>query len=156
MRTIKCSLLAFVLAILSSTALWGEGLQFSPLVRNWSTANQDAGRQNWDIVQDEDGVIYLANQECLLEFDGFTWRRIMLPGKANVRSVAIAPSGDIYVGSYKQFGYFTKEKTEYHSISALLNPEHLSDSDIWTIIFLNDKVYFQSFGAIYVLSLIHI
>lgn len=153
MRIIKRYLLSFVLVILPSIALWGEGLPFSPLVRNWSTANQDAGRQNWDIVQDENGVIYLANQECLLEFDGFTWRRIMLPGKANVRSVAIAPSGDIFVGSYKQFGYFTKEeagKMEYHSISARLNPEQLSDSDIWTIIFLNDKVYFQSFGAIYV------
>lgn len=153
MRNIKRSFLSFIFAVLPAIALWGEGLPFSPLVRNWSTANQDAGRQNWGIVQDEDGVIYLANEECLLEFDGFTWRQIMLPGKANVRSVAIAPSGDIFVGSYKQFGYFTKKEAgemEYHSLSALVRPGQLSDSDIWNIIFLNDKVYFQSFGAIYI------
>lgn len=146
-------LLFIFAACILPLVLHAETLPFSPLVRNWSTADQDAGRQNWGITQDNDGVIYLANQSCLLEFDGFTWKQIMLPGKANVRSVAISPSGDIFVGSYKEFGYFSKEKSgelSYHSISAQCTEEQLSTSDIWNIIFMDGKVYFQSFSRIYV------
>ncbi len=145
--------LVLIALILFPLAIAGKPLPFSPLVRNWSTADLDAGRQNWDIAQDENGVIYLANHSCLLEFDGFTWKQIMLPGNANARSVSIDDSGRIYVGSYEEFGYFTKNATgmlEYHSVSSLCQPEMLSNCEVWNIVFLNGKVYFQSFARIFV------
>ena len=60
---------------------------FSPLVRNWSSADHGAGRQNWDIAQDKDGVMYFANNSGLLEFDGYTWNLIHMPARANVLSL---------------------------------------------------------------------
>lgn len=128
---------------------------FSPLVRNWSSADHGAGRQNWDIAQDKDGVMYFANNSGLLEFDGYTWNLIHMPARANVRSVAIDADGRIFVGSFREFGWFEKlgdGSLTYHSISASC-PEKLLNDEIWDIIIDDGKVYFQSFARIYVYNI---
>ncbi|MCF0172229.1 MAG: hypothetical protein HUJ91_00590, partial [Bacteroidales bacterium] len=148
LRTIVLSAALFIYS-----ALGAEPIPFTPLIRNWSTADQGANRQNWSVAQDSEGIMYFANHSCLLEFDGHLWLRHPLPGRVNARSVAVAPDGRIYVGSYKQFGYFEKisdGSLEYHSVSDLLSPDALSEDDIWNIVFYNDKVLFQAFDRIFV------
>lgn len=155
MKTLMTSgrkLLTLLLSLLLPCSPGKAASIFSPLVRNWSTADQGAGRQNWDIAQDKDGVMYFANNSGLLEFDGYTWNLIQMPAKANVRSLAISADGRIYVGSFRQFGYFSKlsdGSMQYHSISDNC-PEKLLNDEIWSIIIFEDTVYFQSFSRIYV------
>lgn len=153
MKTLVKLITICLLTILSLCELKANPRVFTPLVRNWSTAEQDAGRQNWSIAQDGDGVMYIGNNSCLLEFDGFTWRPHYLPDHTIVRCVACGPDGRIYVGSYREFGWYDKRKDgslQYHSISKNCRAEDLNEDDIWRIVFRDGKVYFQSFEKVFV------
>jgi hypothetical protein len=46
-----------------------------PFVTNYSALTYRAGIQNFDIVQDDLGRVYVANNLGLLEFDGNDWSR---------------------------------------------------------------------------------
>jgi hypothetical protein len=58
-------------------------------VINYPKLSYGAGLQNWDIRQDKNGIIYIANNEGLLSFDGNYWRLYPMPNKTIVRSVEI-------------------------------------------------------------------
>ena len=60
-----------------------------PNVSNFHKNNYNAGIQNWDIKQDNNGIIYFANNEGLLSFDGKYWNLYPLPNKTIVRSIEI-------------------------------------------------------------------
>lgn len=100
--------------------------------------------QNWKISQADNGLIYSANNDGILEFDGSEWR--LLPKAANVinRSV-LAHNNRIYMGAYNEFGYYEYTKVndfEYHSLSN--SPELSSLGDVWNIIPYNETIVFQA------------
>jgi hypothetical protein len=78
-----------------------------PEVINYSKQSFNAGLQNWDIQQDKNGLIYIANNEGLLSFDGRYWNLYPLPNKTNVRSVRIGPDNRVYAGGQDEIGYFS-------------------------------------------------
>ena len=53
--------------------------------------------QNWAIVQDQRGVIYVANKDGVLEYDGSQWRLIETAVNTVVRSLTLGTDG---VGGY--------------------------------------------------------
>ncbi|MCP4220041.1 MAG: response regulator [bacterium] len=73
---------------------------------NYSAQDYRLQPQNWDIRQDTRGIIYIANQGGLLEFDGVSWKDIDIPN-ATARSIAIAGDGVIYIGGKNEIGYLT-------------------------------------------------
>ena len=44
-----------------SSLLQASPIPFSPIVRNYSVSDYNAGIQNWAIAQDERGVMYFGN-----------------------------------------------------------------------------------------------
>ena len=69
-----------------------------PYIQNYTPKDYNyAHAQNWGIAQDERGVIYVANWDGLLEYDGQTWRGIAIPNK-NMQSLAINREGRMFVG----------------------------------------------------------
>lgn len=124
----------------------------NPYIQNYTKAQYKAGNQNWAIAQGKDGVIYSANNNGLLAFDGSYWEIYPLENKNDVRSVAISPIGDIYVGGKEEFGVFQKkdDKLIYKKISNLIKSEILENDEIWKIIFVKDIVVFQSFSKLYI------
>jgi len=64
------------------------------------------GAQNRQIRQDKKGVLYFANNEGLLSFDGVSWKAYPLPNKNIVRSIEFWPDGKLYVGGPEEFGDF--------------------------------------------------
>ncbi|MCW3107148.1 MAG: transcriptional regulator [Segetibacter sp.] len=74
-------------------------------ITNYSKATYLAGAQNWDVKQDENGIIYFGNTEGLLVFDGSYWKLYQLPNKTVVRSIEIKGS-KVYVGGQNELGYF--------------------------------------------------
>ena len=52
-----------------------------PDITNYTKQAYSAGLQNWDIKQDKNGIIYAANNEGLLAFDGRNWTLYSLPNK---------------------------------------------------------------------------
>ena len=131
---------------------------FRPVVSNFNTNDYgaEASQQNWDCSQNTDGIIYIANNNCLLRFDGYFWKQIALNGKSMIRSV-LALGDRIYVGAFEEFGYFIRNEygdyTYYSLASANATPSKavlLSNEEPWVILENEGRVYFQTFSSIYV------
>ncbi len=69
--------------------LCGQNTTGISTIINYPKSDYHAGSQNWDIKQDKNGIMYFANNDGLLSFDGNFWRVSPLPNKTIVRSLAI-------------------------------------------------------------------
>lgn len=122
-----------------------------PPIQNFSPSEYVAASQNWDIAVDERGVVYTANNQGLLVFDGLNWELFPLESQSIIRSV-YPHNGRIYTGSYQEFGYW--ETTDegcmtYNSLTPLMDEINMQSDEFWEITSHNDAIYFRSFGAVY-------
>ena len=69
-----------------------------PLIQNFTPKEYNGQIQNWGVVQDSRGVMYIANGGGVLEYDGVSWRMIELPNELSALALAIDDTGRIYVG----------------------------------------------------------
>jgi DNA-binding CsgD family transcriptional regulator len=118
-----------------------------PDVINYSKHSYKGGLQNWDIKQDKNGIIYIANNEGLLSFDGIYWKIYPLPNKTIVRSVEVGADNRIYVGGQDEFGYFVPAKNGqlvYHSLTGLIPGTERSFGDVWDIVSYKKDIFFRS------------
>jgi len=76
-----------------------------PFIRNYAQKEYQGDFQNWGITQDPRGVVYVANNQGVLEYDGARWRLIPTPRRNVVRSVGVDGSGRVFVGSVGEIGY---------------------------------------------------
>jgi len=130
-----------------------------PDIINYSKESYNAGTQNRGIVQSTDGVIYFANYEGLMSFDGVGWKTYPLPNKTVVRSIAIGKDNRVYAGGQDDFGYFSpgsNGKLHYISLKPLLPGKNAFFSDIWFIVPFENDLFFMSREAIFQLSNDHI
>lgn len=124
-----------------------------PFVRHFRTVEYKAGIQNWDIAQDKRGLIYIANNFGLLEFDGNQWQVFGVPNGTKVRSVAIDPLGKIYVGCQGDFGYFfpnERGQLDYTSLADSLESRYRNFDETWSVYIDKQRVYFCTFSRIYI------
>ncbi len=124
----------------------------SPLVQQYAKSDYRAGNQNWSVTSGANGIVYAANAEGLLAFDGQYWTLHQLPNKSTVRSVAVDSAGRIYTGGLAEFGYWEDVgygQLRYHSVSRLLGPDDRVRDEIWKIVIDGDRVLFQSFSTLY-------
>ncbi len=123
-----------------------------PDVINYSKQTYSAGLQNWDIKQDKNGIIYVANNEGLVSFDGRYWNLYSLPNKTIVRSVEIGTDNKIYVGGQDELGYFSPAKNgrlQYHSLTQFISAKDRSFGDVWDIVSYNKNIFFRSTNKIF-------
>ncbi|MBP5217581.1 MAG: hypothetical protein J6Z47_01360 [Bacteroidales bacterium] len=138
-----------IFLLMSCLIAGAEGLPFSPIVRNWSVRQNHAAKQNWSLAQADDGVIIIGNGKGLLEFDGHSWLLHDLVNGNCVRSV-MADGDRIYIGAYRQFGYWDRKAEKYVSLSDTLEKDKVGDDDVWNICKTADgTIVFQSFSAFY-------
>lgn len=130
--------------------------QETPQLVNFPNTLYKAHNQNWAIDQDKDHIIYTANSDGLLEYDGATWKLHPFPNRQIVRTVLcdVLPSGEkrIYVGGFSEFGYWQKTSNGqlvYHSLSKNVDFASLKTEEIWHIVKRGKEIYFQSFARIY-------
>lgn len=126
---------------------------FTPIVTQFNKKDYTGGNQNWSVAQSSDGLMYFGNNVGLLRFDGTSITLFKLPTVNVVRSVYIDRNDRIYVGSFREFGYFEKDKfgvLNYISLSNQLKNFKLENDEIWRIIEFNGKILFQSFKSIFI------
>lgn len=119
-----------------------------PLLHHFGKRQYKAGTQNWAIACDRFGIVYFANNEGLLRYDGTAFDLFPMPDPLKVvRSLMIA--GDtIYTGSYEEFGYFLPDgrgRLNYHSLIDMLPPGERNIDDIWKIYKTPWGILFQTF-----------
>ncbi|GAA4325536.1 triple tyrosine motif-containing protein [Flaviaesturariibacter amylovorans] len=136
-----------LLVLLAASSASGQHTIGLPDILNYTKDGYKAGTQSWDIRQDARGVLYFANNEGLLTFDGHYWKTYPLPNRTIVRSVAIGRDGRIYVGGQDEFGYFAPGPNgalRYHSMKALLPARDRSFADVWDIVFHEKQLFFRT------------
>ncbi|MCM1302490.1 MAG: transcriptional regulator, partial [Bacteroides cellulosilyticus] len=95
-------LLAFALAR-PAYAVWHRQ------VFNYTHRDYGAATQNWMIEQQENGWIYVANNNGLLEYDGENWALYPVTGH-KIRSLKKSGDGRIYIGAINELGYFEPDR----------------------------------------------
>ncbi len=126
-----------------------------PEVVNYSKHTYSGGTQNWDIKQDDKGILYFANNEGLLTFDGVYWRNYPLPNKTIVRSLEIGHDGRIYVGGQDEIGYFSPDRNgnlAFTSLKSLIPPDDRMFTDIWDIVEHENNIFFRLDKSIFQLT----
>lgn len=78
-------------------------------VTNYTRHTYKAGNQNWMLQQHDNGWMYVANSNGLLEFDGASWNLYPIRN-AKARAMRIGNDGRIYIGGIGWFGYFTPNR----------------------------------------------
>jgi ligand-binding sensor domain-containing protein len=119
---------------------------------HFNRTDYKAGAQNWAFHQDATGILYVANNEGLLTFDGDRWQLHPLPNNTILRSLSADDKGRLYAGGQDEFGYFEPDacgRLRYTSLVGLLDPAYRLFSDIWNIVVRGDNVFFQSFTTIF-------
>lgn len=126
----------------SSLYIFGQRMGFH-FYRNFSSGLHT---QNWAVIQDRRGVIYVANQGSILEYDGVSRRKIDIPNRT-ARSLAVDDSGIVYVGGTSEIGYLAVTPggtARYVSLLPYLSPEYGSFLDVWKTHATDDGIYFQA------------
>ena len=73
-----------------------------PHMLNYSAKQYKAHDQNWSIIQDSLGIIYIGNNTGLITFDGLEFE--VIPSESSIYSLAKDDKGNIYYGADGDFG----------------------------------------------------
>jgi AraC family chitin signaling transcriptional activator len=125
--------------------------ELPPIVK-YSAETYGAGNQNWMISQDKNKLVYFANNDGLLEFNGSHWQLYSSPNETIIRSVKVIGE-KIFTGSYMEFGFWKRKPDgmlQYHSLSKAIKKYILVDEQFWNILNYDQWVLFQSLNRIYI------
>lgn len=117
-----------------------------PYIRNYSPKDYSGDTQNWDILEDDRGIMYFGNNAGVLEFDGAKWRLIQIKNKTVVRGLAKDKQGRIYVGAVGELGYLKPDQKgvlQYVSLVGNLPPDERNFLDVWHVDQLEDQIFFR-------------
>lgn len=150
----KCLLLSFWLFLLKNSSIFAQmqDIPFVPPVYNYSQKEYNAGTQNWRISQDAFGVMYIANNQGLLSYDGNRWALHYLPEKRIARCV-FTDKNRVYVGSFEEFGYFERNHQNqliYTSLKEKIPNYQFQNDEVWQIFKHENKIYFQTFASYFI------
>ncbi|MEO5907510.1 MAG: triple tyrosine motif-containing protein [Saprospiraceae bacterium] len=119
----------------------------TPPIWNYSRKIYGAATQNWDATQDNEKIMYWANNNGLLRHDGSSWLSYPVSNHTIVRSIAFDGDERIYAGAQSELGYFSPDalgQLKYTSLVGLLAPDHRHFEDVWDIVFFEEKAFFRT------------
>jgi len=135
-------------------SLFSFSQELPPIIK-YNPITYNAGNQNWMVSQDKNHILYFANNEGLLEYNGSVWNLYNSPNETIIRSVKVIDDL-IYTGSYMEFGYWkrmTNGRLSYFSLSKKIKNKIIDDEQFWNILNYDKWVVFQSLNRIYIYDL---
>ena len=123
-----------------------------PPIIKYAPNTYKAGNQNWMISQNKQNIMYFANNDGLLEFNGSEWLLYPSPNESILRSVKVIDER-IYTGCYMEFGYWERQQNgllKYKSLSNKIKSKILDDEQFWNILQFDHWVIFQSLNQIFI------
>ncbi len=128
------------------TITFGQDLGLPPY-QYFSPQDYLAASRNWSIVTDTSGVVYVANEDGVLRYDGISWDLIELPFQQKAYWVEMGRDGAIYVGANGDFGRLVsnpKGRIIYLSLANDLPDEFKDFNVVWEVISTSLGVTFRS------------
>jgi AraC family transcriptional regulator, chitin signaling transcriptional activator len=123
-----------------------------PLLQNFTPVQYQNRGKVWDINTAENGILYMAADKGLLEYDGKIWNSFK-GSKGFTRSLFIVNDSLIYTGSDLDFGVWKKNKYhdfEYSSLYPFQKDVTEVYEEFWNVHYFEGDVFFVSFQNIYV------
>lgn len=138
-----------ILSVYSVMQVAGQVNQYGvPDIVNYPPEITEGSEQNWAVVQDQRGIIYVGNDDKgVLEFDGSEWKAIPIANNSNVYSLACADDGTVYVGAVSEIGYLAPDisgKLSYKSLIPMVDSAMRDFHVVWKTYCVGKKVYFHS------------
>ncbi|MEQ8790968.1 MAG: ATP-binding protein [Pirellulaceae bacterium] len=99
------------------------------------------------VVQGENGIIYAAKHDGVLEYDGETWRRISHPHGREATSLAVDGEGVVYVGCRGDFGMLAPDDVgamQFRSLAEDLPAEDRVVGAVNSVVAAPQGVFFQT------------
>ncbi|MCG8581221.1 MAG: LuxR C-terminal-related transcriptional regulator [Bacteroidales bacterium] len=119
-----------------------------PEIEYFNRRQYGGATQNWKVSQSADGLMYFANNNGLLEYDGVSWSLHNDMNAGIVRSVKCI-GNKIYLGTNNDFGYFEYDSSNHFTFNSLADTDVLKNlGDVWTINKWNDKIVFHTEAGI--------
>ena len=123
-----------------------------PWIDNYTIDQFNSHGKIWEISSAGNGIVYMAGDAGLLEFDGITWNRFK-GSKGYTRSLLLAGDSLIYTGSDLDFGIWKKNKYqqfEYTSLYPFRKDPNEENEEFWHVYRVRDNILFISFNNIYI------
>jgi len=120
---------------------------FHPFVQNYTYRDYRAGTSNWWVIEDDRGMIYVANREGILEYDGKNWTLIESPEQEVARSLAKDDQGVLYAGFVGDLGYLAPNEVgqmQFVSLKDKIPEEYRMFEEVWRTYYFKEDVYFQT------------
>ncbi len=138
-------IVALILSICSISAqtIKHIGTQY---IKNYLPEDYNSSKQNWCAVQDFRGLLYIANTQGILEYDGVSWRTISTSKNSSALALALSNDGRrVYVGGNSDIGYLSPDSSgtmEYVSLLNLLPEKYRSIKVYGITVTENNEVLF--------------
>ncbi|GJM34586.1 MAG: hybrid sensor histidine kinase/response regulator [Saprospiraceae bacterium] len=103
-------------------------------------------------MQDDQGLIYIANGDAILQYDGVEWRKLELPNLNRICTFAKDSQNRIFVGADKAFGYIDFDARGYMKFVSLVDKipeEHRDLYSVWNVYIKDNLVFFTSNKKMY-------
>ena len=122
-------------------------------ITNYNYRDYDAAAINWWSCEDDKGLVYFANGNGVLIYDGQHWDLVKPPDGTGARCLIKGKDGKIYVGTGADIGYLAPDKKgsmEFISLKNLIPKEYQDIKTVWQVDSYNDKIYFLTTNTFYV------
>jgi class 3 adenylate cyclase/ligand-binding sensor domain-containing protein/HD superfamily phosphodiesterase len=142
-----CLLITF--QAISTASFSQENEMGVPFAQNFPPKSYGYESQNYSITEDSEGILYVGNLSGILEYDGNSWRLIPQNG---IPCLAADINSKIYIGSYNNFGYLSRNKQNINEFISLLNklpPKNRNIGQISKIVTQNKNVFFVAGSRLY-------
>ncbi|MFA5668860.1 MAG: ATP-binding protein [Balneolaceae bacterium] len=122
--------------------------RFSPAAQPFiQTFNADfrVGINFWDIIQDDQGIMYFGNNNFgIQQFDGTNWTTIAPPNRSAAYGLAKDKEGTIFAGVRGDFGYLAPDSLQQLQFQSLLShaPDSLQNFDRVYVEIIDESVFF--------------
>jgi serine phosphatase RsbU (regulator of sigma subunit)/ligand-binding sensor domain-containing protein len=141
-------LLAGIFTLLLTQSVQSQvTLPTQPLITNFTPKEYRSHAQNLGVMQDPRGIMYFANINGILEYDGVNWQSFSPKVSSLTFSLAMDPSGRIFSGGRGEFVMMKADKVgnvQFEILSDRLPESERDFSDVWNTIPLNNKIYFNA------------
>ncbi|MGB5428889.1 response regulator [Eudoraea sp.] len=147
---LKALILFFSFFLIPVSSVLAQQQLGRPFITNYKYQDYGAGPVNWWAVEDDKGIMYLANGSGVLTYDGVNWDLLRLNNSA--RCLTKDDKGSIYVGGIGDFGYLQSDVNGSLEYVSLLDkvPEGDRDfRDVWEVDYYNGRVIFRTEFKLY-------
>lgn len=123
-----------------------------PFLENFTPIQYQNSGKIWDIKTAPNGMVYMAADKGLLEYDGKTWN-IFKGSKGFTRSLLVLSDSLVYTGSDHDFGVWRKnafQGFEYTSLYPFQEMAQDVSEEFWDVYQYDNAIIFVSSQSIYV------